>query len=200
MPYTNYPSPYPAMPAPGYPPIIPAMPGYPYMPQAPAMQQPVQQQMPQLPPAQMQTAPPVPEPQKNMIFDWVQGPEAASAYYVAPGHGALLMDINRRTFYLTSRGADGIPQQMRIFDYVQRVEPASQPQQAQQAPQALPAAEPRQDYVTRDEFDRLAREVSYLNQHPTAQQPPAEQQPPQQMPQQMPQSGRMTQTEAATNV
>lgn len=190
MPYTNYPSPYPAMPAPGYPPMMPAMPGYPYMPQAPVMQQqPVQQQMPQLPPAQMQAAPPLPEPQKNMIFDWVQGPEAASAYYVAPGHGALLMDINRRTFYLTSRGTDGIPQQMRIFDYVQRVEPASQPQQAQQA---LPAAEPRQDYVTRDEFDRLAREVSYLEQHPAAQQQPQEQQ--------SPQSGRMTQTEAATNV
>lgn len=195
MPYTNYPSPYPAMPAPGYPPMMPAMPGYPYMPQAPAMQQPVQQQMPQLPPAQMQAMPQqTPEPQKNMIFDWVQGPEAASAYYVAPGHGALLMDINRRTFYLTSRGADGIPQQMRIFDYVQRVEPASQPQQAQQAPQALPATEPRQDYVTRDEFDRLAREVSYLNQHPAAQQPPAEQQP------QTPQNTRMMQTEAATNV
>lgn len=44
MPYTNYPSPYPAMPVPGYPPMMPAMPGYPYMPQAPAMQQPVQQQ------------------------------------------------------------------------------------------------------------------------------------------------------------
>ena len=71
-------------------------------------------QMPAIPAPLAQTQHPG---QNAMILDWVQGPEAASAYYVAPGRGAILMDINRHTFYLTSRGEDNIPRPLQTFDY-----------------------------------------------------------------------------------
>lgn len=118
MSYNNYPSPYPAIPAGGIP--YPQMQPQLYPQQTPVFQQPapVYQQMPTVPPPLMQQAP---QPQQsNMILDWVQGPEAASAYYVAPGRGAILMDINRKTFYLTSRGEDNIPRPLQTFDYYQR--------------------------------------------------------------------------------
>lgn len=114
--------------------------GY-YYPQQPTMAQPNNGQITAMPPAAQpyippQMAPiaqaasqPSPSRQNNMILDWVQGPEAASAYYVDPGRGAILMDINRRTFYLTSRGEDGIPRPMQAFDYYQRNTQTEQPQQ-----------------------------------------------------------------------
>ena len=78
-----------------------------------SMQQPAQQQAPQ-----------------NGI-NWVQGIEGARAYMVAPGCTVLLMDSDGCSFYLKSADTSGMPQPLRVFDYVERKgekrEPVEQP-------------------------------------------------------------------------
>ena len=137
MPYNNYmPMQYPT----AMPPMMPQY-GWPQMPV---------------------TAPAPPQPQASQavqpsyIFDWVRGEEAANAYSVEPGKAAVLMEIDNRTFYIAARGADGVPKPLQIFDYHQR-----QAQIAQTSPPQLPAS----DYITRKEFDELARTVQTMIPH-----------------------------------
>lgn len=106
----------------------------------PPMQQPVMQQ------AQ-------PAQQTGGII-WVQGEEGAKAYMVAPGNTVLLMDSDGSSFYLKSADASGMPQPLRIFDYVER-----------QAGANRHAQEPMQDmgqFVTRQEFEALQAQIDAL--------------------------------------
>lgn len=103
--------------------------------------------IPALPMPQGQSQP------SNMIFDWVQGPEAASAYYVAPGRGAMLMDINRRVFYLVSRGTNNIPLPMQTFRYYQELEPQGTNQQDQQT---------KPDYIQSVDYGEIDRRLKAL--------------------------------------
>lgn len=68
---------------------------------------------PQVPPVQQQAPP------QNGI-NWVQGEEGARAYMVAPGCTVLLMDSDGCSFYLKSADASGMPQPLRVFDYIER--------------------------------------------------------------------------------
>lgn len=152
MPYNNYTSPYP--PAQGYAGGMPYQQGQGYgysamqQPQGIMPQQQIQYpQMPPIPPQLMQSQP----QQENMILDWVQGREAASAYYVPKGKGAILMDINRRTFYLVSRGEDNMPRPMQTFDYYQRPSQADDSQQVQQP-----------DYIQSVDYADLDRRLKAL--------------------------------------
>lgn len=93
--------------------------GYP-MPGAGMYAPPMQDQLAQLrgqqgpfPQVQQQTPP------QNGI-NWVQGEEGARAYMVAPGCTVLLMDSDGCSFYLKSADASGMPQPLRVFDYVER--------------------------------------------------------------------------------
>lgn len=85
---------------------------------------------------------------------WVQGEEGAKAYMVAAGNSVLLMDSESDTFYIKATDMSGMPQPLRIFDYKERTQAVKTPQTAA-APQAG-------DYVTRDEFDRLAARIDAL--------------------------------------
>ena len=87
---------------------------------------------------------------------WVQGEEGAKAYWVAAGNAVLLMDSEKHSFYIKSTDQSGMPQPLRIFDYTERTQAVKAPQTAA-APQAA-------DYVTRDEFDRLAARIDALTQ------------------------------------
>ena len=86
---------------------------------------------------------------------WVQGEAGAKAYPVAPGNSVLLMDSERNVFYIKSADASGMPM-MRTFDYTERTAAQNPPVQAAQMPQG--------DYVTRAEFDALARKLDALTQ------------------------------------
>lgn len=153
MAYTNYPSPYPAIPAGGYYGMPYQNPMYPYQQQnyGQGTQGNPMYQAPAVPTPLMPTNQNNQARQNNMILDWVQGPEAASAYYVEPGRGAILMDINRHTFYLTSRGEDNIPRPLQTFDYYQR-----QPQASNES------YTDHTDYVSKNEYNDLERRIKEI--------------------------------------
>lgn len=113
--------------------------------QAP-MQQPVMQQA---------------HPQQTGGIIWVQGEEGAKAYMVAPGNTVLLMDSDGSSFYLKSADASGMPQPLRIFDYVERQ--AGTNRHAQASTQDIG------QFVTRQEFEALQARLDAL----TAQKQPS---------------------------
>lgn len=84
--------------------------------------------------------------QQGMI--WVQGEAAGKSYLVAPGNTVPLWDSERQTIYLKSVDNSGIPT-MRILDYTERT-------------QSMPTAAPGVEYVTRAEYDALAKKVEAL--------------------------------------
>ena len=98
---------YGGYPAPGMSMYPPAMPDQ--LAQLRGQQNPFQQQPQQV------AAPPA----QNGI-NWVQGEEGARAYMVAPGCTVLLMDSDGCSFYLKSADASGMPQPLRVFDYMER--------------------------------------------------------------------------------
>lgn len=95
-----------------------------------------------------QTATTAPQPVSNGI-NWCQGEEGAKAWLVAPGTTVMLMDSDGSSFYLKSADASGMPQPLRIFDYVERT--AKTPVQPVQSANA-----PAIEYVTKDDFNALA--------------------------------------------
>lgn len=111
--------------------------GQPYYPQPPMMDNLAQMR------AQQQ---PMQQQSQGMI--WVQGEAAGKSYLVAPGNTVPLWDSERQTIYLKSVDNSGIPT-MRILDYTERA-------------QSMPTAAPGVEYVTRAEYDALAKKVEAL--------------------------------------
>ena len=70
-----------------------------------------------------------PAPASDII--WVQGEAGAKSYLVAPNSTVMLMDSEANTFYFKSSDGSGIPQPLRIFDYVERTQ-QQKPQEAVQ--------------------------------------------------------------------
>ena len=137
--------------------------GVPYQPGFAPGYYPMGQQMPQAMPDQLaqlrQAAYPQAQSQQQTTQQpspiiWVQGEEGAKAYMVAAGNSVLLMDSENSTFYIKSTDASGMPQPLRIFDYAERTATQKQPTQATQAP--------REEYVTRKEFDALSARLDAL--------------------------------------
>lgn len=92
-----------------------------------------------------------PVQQNNNGIIWVQGENAAKAYPVAAGQSALLMDSENSVFYIKSTDQSGMPQQLRIFDYKERVVGEKS------IPQTM--MEPKNDYISREEFDKFKLEI-----------------------------------------
>lgn len=124
---------------------------YPYGYQNPYYPQPMpdnlmqmrQQQMPQMPQMQ-QVANPIPQ----SGVQWVNGEMEARNWMVAPNAAIALWDSSAPTVYLKQADASGKPT-LKIYDLVERTE-ASEPQKA------------GVEFVTREEFDRLAALVGEL--------------------------------------
>ena len=87
-----------------------------------------------------------PMQQQSPGMIWVQGEAAGKSYLVAPGNTVPLWDSERQTIYLKSVDASGIPT-MRILDYTERT-------------RSMPP--PGVEYVTRAEYDALAKKVEAL--------------------------------------
>nr|DAR33072.1 MAG TPA: hypothetical protein [Bacteriophage sp.] len=85
---------------------------------------------------------------------WVQGEEGAKAYMVAAGNSVLLMDSENSTFYIKSTDASGMPQPLRVFDYSERTASQKQPTHT--------AQKPKEEYVTRQEFNALTARFDAL--------------------------------------
>lgn len=118
--------------------------------QMPPMQQPMMGQPMQ--PIQTQQ---VQQPQPAATgINWVQGEEGARAWMVSAGNTVLLMDSDGSSFYLKSADSSGMPQPLRIFDYVERTAAPKTPVQATQVPTV--------EYVTRQEFQAVVDELEAL--------------------------------------
>ena len=100
----------------------------------------------------MQPAPP-PVPQNPVAtggVQWVSGEQEARGYLIAPNSAVALWDSTAPTVYLKQADASGKPT-LKIYDLVERTETASN------APQ-----KPGVEFVTREEFDRLAALVGEI--------------------------------------
>ena len=94
--------------------------------------------------------PPPPQPQANNGLIWVQGEAAARSYLVAPSSTVLLMDSDASRFYLKSADASGMPS-IRIFEY-------------KETTFGNTAEQPKQNYITRDEYNALLEQVNRLTE------------------------------------
>lgn len=134
-----------------------------------------QQYQPQPQPQQMPQAQPQPAQSGNGIL-WVQGEAGAKSYLVGAGQSVMLMDSESSTFYIKSVDVSGMPNPIRIFDYVERSEntpTAAAAQQAQAQAQEVP-------YATKDQVQALYRRIEELESllyAPQQQAPQPQQQP-----------------------
>ena len=100
----------------------------------------------------MQPAPP-PVPQNPVAtggVQWVSSEQEARGYLIAPNSAVALWDSTAPTVYLKQSDASGKPT-LKIYDLVERAEtPSNAPQK------------PGVEFVTREEFDRLAALVGEL--------------------------------------
>ena len=89
--------------------------------------------------------------QQNNGMIWVQGMAGAKSYLVAPNSTVQLWDSERKTIYIKSADASGMPS-MKILDYKER-------EQSQSSEPTEP-----QIYVTHDELkefeDRITQKMS----------------------------------------
>ena len=100
----------------------------------------------------MQPAPP-PVPQNPVAtggVQWVSSEQEARGYLIAPNSAVALWDSTAPTVYLKQADASGKPT-LKVYDLVERAEtPRTAPQ------------EKGVEFVTREEFDRLAALVGEL--------------------------------------
>lgn len=100
----------------------------------------------------MQPAPP-PVPQNPVAtggVQWVSSEQEARGYLIAPNSAVALWDSTAPTVYLKQADASGKPT-LKIYDLVERIETASNASQ-----------KPGVEFVTREEFDRLAALVGEI--------------------------------------
>lgn len=97
------------------------------------------------------TPPPVPQnPVATGGVQWVSSEQEARGYLIAPNSAVALWDSTAPTVYLKQADASGKPT-LKIYDLVERAEtPRTAPQ------------EKGVEFVTREEFDRLAALVGEI--------------------------------------
>lgn len=105
-----------------------------------------QQQIPQIPQQMPQMANPIPQ----SGVQWVNGEMEARNWMVAPNAAIALWDSSAPTVYLKQADASGKPT-LKIYDLVERAETG-----------ASAAQKAGVEFVTREEFDRLAALVGEL--------------------------------------
>lgn len=119
---------------------------------------PMQDQLAQLRQPYQQPAPqamqqPVPQPQAQPGIVWVPNETAAREYLVAPNSAVAMWDSSAPVVYLKQADASGKPT-LKVYDLVERAANASVPQNV--------ANVPLENYVTREEFDRLSARLDAL--------------------------------------
>ncbi len=115
---------------------------------------PMQDSLGQLRQPQMMQQPMQPAMQPNPVaqggVQWVSGEQEARGYLIAPNSAVALWDSNAPTVYLKQADASGKPT-LTVYDLVERAG----------APQTPPEGK-AVEYVTREEFDRLAALVGEM--------------------------------------
>lgn len=92
----------------------------------------------------------VPQQNNNSVMVvFVEGEAGARSYPVAAGNTVMLMDFNSNKFWLKATDTNGMPQQLRTFEFKEQVTP----QQNQNGTQQI---------VTREEFNSLSEKLDKL--------------------------------------
>ena len=104
---------------------------------------------PQFIPQQVQNTANQQQTTNNLI--WCQGEASAKSYPVSAGQSILLMDSENPVMYIKSTNQSGMPLPLRIFDYKER---SKEPVEHAQT-----VAEPKVDYISRNEFDTFKEEI-----------------------------------------
>ena len=99
-------------------------------------------QMPAYYPQQVQPQPPQQTQTQSLI--WVQGEAGAKSYLVAPNSTVTLWDSEAPIIYIKSADATGMPS-IKIIDYTVR--------------NGAVDTKATANYVTRDDFDRIEKEI-----------------------------------------
>ena len=121
--------------------------------QNPYYPQPMQDNLMQMRQQQMMQPAPPPVPQNPVAtggVQWVSSEQEARGYLIAPNSAVALWDSTAPTVYLKQADASGKPT-LKIYDLVERAETAPN------APQKAGV-----EFVTREEFDRLAALVGEI--------------------------------------
>ena len=121
--------------------------------QNPYYPQPIPDNLMQMRQQQMMQPAPPPVPQNPVAtggVQWVSSEQEARGYLIAPNSAVALWDSTAPTVYLKQSDASGKPT-LKIYDLVERAETAPN------APQ-----KPGVEFVTREEFDRLAALVGEM--------------------------------------
>ena len=121
--------------------------------QNPYYPQPIPDNLMQMRQQQMMQPAPPPVPQNPVAtggVQWVSSEQEARGYLIAPNSAVALWDSTAPTVYLKQSDASGKPT-LKIYDLVERAEtPRTAPQ------------EKGVEFVTREEFDRLAALVGEI--------------------------------------
>lgn len=121
--------------------------------QNPYYPQPMPDNLMQMRQQQMMQPAPSPAPQNPVAtggVQWVSSEQEARGYLIAPNSAVALWDSSAPTVYLKQADASGKPT-LKIYDLVERAEtPRTAPQ------------EKGVEFVTREEFDRLAALVGEI--------------------------------------
>lgn len=80
---------------------------------------------------------------------WVQGESAAKAYPVMPGQSVILMDSEATLMYIKSTDQSGMPLPLRVFKY----------NEMSQNGNPAPQAESKNEFISREEFDKFREEI-----------------------------------------
>ena len=113
----------------------------------------------------MQSQASYPAPSSNGI-NWVSGESGAKSWIVGRGESVLLMDSESQCFYIKSADASGMPLPLRIFDYTERTQNASQSSQSV-------LNQSSDNFITRNEFDDLKAKYEELEKQLKASKTPA---------------------------
>ena len=110
-----------------------------------------------------------PQPQQNNGINWAQGEAGAKSFGVEPGKSALIMDSEQERFFIKTVDITGVPLPLRIFEYKEVTKP-------QEVPVQNNPAQPQQEYVTREEFEKLVSRIDALSANTKKQYPKKEKQ------------------------
>ena len=113
----------------------------------------------------MQSQASYPAPSSNGI-NWVSGESGAKSWIVGRGESVLLMDSERQCFYIKSADASGMPLPLRVFDYTERTQNATQGSQSV-------LNQSSDNFITRTEFDDLKAKYEELEKQLKASKNPA---------------------------
>ena len=104
-------------------------------------------------------------PSSNGI-NWVSGESGAKSWIVGRGESVLLLDSESQCFYIKSADASGMPLPLRVFDYTERTQNASQGSQSV-------LNQSSDNFITRTEFDDLKAKYEELGKQLKASKNPA---------------------------